>query len=249
MSDAGERAPVRFPLVGGRTLEVLARTERLNQWLYSKLADGIHGDVLEIGSGIGNLSRFIVAAADRVVLSDVEPAFLATLRKAYAGDSRVTVTAYDLLAPPPPDIAARRFDAIVAVNVIEHVEDDVTLAGHLAGLLKPGGKLVVYVPACPFAYSTMDVALGHFRRYTPASLSALLRRAGLMPDPPRYFNFVGLLGWLFNGRALRREQLRPAQMALFDRLVPLVRLEDRIRLPIGLGVYSHAVKPERAAVR
>jgi SAM-dependent methyltransferase len=235
------------PYSGGKTLEALSQTERLNQWLFSKLADGVRGDVLEIGSGIGTLSRLILPAADSLVLSDREPGCLDLLRKSYGGNAKVIVAEYDLNGSPPREIASRRFDTIVAVNVIEHVEDDVTLVAHLADLLRPGGKLLVYVPACPFAYGTIDVTLGHYRRYTPATLSALFRQSGLTSEEPRYFNLVGLFGWLVNGRALRRRQLGARQIALFESLVPLVRLEDRFRLPIGLGVYAHAVKTANGA--
>jgi SAM-dependent methyltransferase len=172
----------------------------------------------------------------------MEPHYLQALRDTYERDPRVEVVAYDLDRSPPAPIAARRFDAIVAVNVIEHIQDDVGLVERLAGLLKPGGKLLVYVPACPFAFGTLDAALGHFRRYTPASLSALMQRAGLTPEWPRYINILGLLGWWWNGRALRRTQVSPSQVAVFERLIPLVRIEDRIRLPIGLGVYTYALK-------
>jgi len=90
----------------------------------------------------------------------------------------------------------------------------------------------------------MDAALAHFRRYTPESLTALLRRAGLSSEKPRYFNLLGLVGWLLDGWALRLERLPARQMALFDALVPFARLEDRFRLPVGLAVYTHAVKPK-----
>src|SRR5581483_11350475 len=130
----------------GRILELFGRMPRLNRWLFSKLGPHMRGDVLEIGSGTGNLSGFIVDAADSAVLTDMEPHYLETLGRAFAGRPGVTVTRYDLNGPPPAEIAGRRFDAIVAVNVIEHVADDHGLVRWLAGLLKPGGKLVVYVP-------------------------------------------------------------------------------------------------------
>ena len=230
--------------VGGRTLEVFADTPGLNRWLYSKLAPHVRGDVLEIGSGIGNLSRLIVESAAHVVLSDMEPHYLEALAQTFAGDSRVTVARYDLDAAPSAAIASRRFDAIVAVNVIEHIRDDRSLVATLASLLKPGGKLVVYVPACPFAYGTLDRALGHHRRYTPATLTSLLEGAGLEPERPTYMNLLGLLGWTVNGRLFRRETLSSAQLALFERLLPIVRFEDRVRLPLGLGVYTAATKSD-----
>jgi SAM-dependent methyltransferase len=235
--------PVEASAVGGRTLEVFADTPRLNRWLYSKLEADVRGEVLEIGSGIGNLSRLIVESATRTVLSDMEPHYIDELRRTFAMDGRVVVARYDLGESPPLEIAARRFDTIVAVNVVEHIADDHAAVATLAGLLNPGGKLVIYVPACPFAYGSLDRALGHYRRYTPAMLSELLSGAGLRPEVPAYMNFFGLFGWTINGRVLRRDRLSSLQIALFERLVPLFRLEDRIRLPFGLGIYTAAEKP------
>jgi len=235
--------PVQASFVGGRTLEVFAETPRLNRWLYSKLAPHVRGEVLEIGSGIGNLSGFIVEGATRAVLTDMELHYLEALTARFAGDSRVTVAFYDLDRAPSPEISSRRFDTIVAVNVIEHIRDDVGLVNRLSALLNPGGKLVVYVPACPFAYGTLDRALGHHRRYTTASLAKLLADAGLAPISPSYVNLFGLLGWTLNGRLLRRERLSHRQLALFEKLLPIFRLEDLVRLPIGLGVYTAATKP------
>lgn len=229
--------------IGGRTLEVFADTPRINRWIYSKLAPHVQGDVLEIGSGVGNLSEHIVGDAARVVLSDMEPHYLQALGQRFAGDSRVSVSRYDLDDDPPVEIARRRFDAIVAVNVVEHIADDRALVARLAKLLKPGGKLLIYVPACPFAYGSLDRALGHYRRYTRASLTKLLADAGLHLDAPRFMNLFGLLGWTVNGRILRRERLSAVQLAIFESLMPLFSLEDRVRLPIGLGVYVAAEKP------
>jgi SAM-dependent methyltransferase len=227
---------------GRRTLEVFADTPRLSEWLYAKLAPAVHGDVLEIGSGIGNISRLIRPRATRLVVTDMEPRYLASLRAAFGGDTGVEVAAYDLDAPPPPAVAGRRYDAIVAVNVIEHIADDRTLLQRLAALLRPGGALLVYVPACPAAYGSLDVALGHHRRYTPATLAALLRDAGLDPGRPRYVNLIGLVGWLVSARILRRPLLSARGVALFERLMPLVRLEDHVPLPVGLGLWTRATR-------
>ncbi len=140
-------------------------------------------------------------------------------------------------------MSARSYDAIVAVNVIEHIADDLTLVSRLAGLLRSGGHLLIYAPACPGAYGPLDTTLGHYRRYTPASLTTLLRAAQLDSGRPRYVNLLGLAGWFFNGRVLRRKVLSLRSVALFERLVPLVRLEDRVSLPRGLGLFTQATKP------
>jgi SAM-dependent methyltransferase len=231
--------------VGRRTLELFAETPRLNRWLYQRFRPYVRGDVLEIGSGLGTLSRLIVDGLDgggRAVLSDTAPEYLRALASTFAGDGRVAVVRYDLDGPPPPALAGRRFDAILAINVVEHIEDDGALTATLAGLLAPGGRLLVYVPACPFAYGPLDRALGHYRRYTPARLAALLAATGLSTTAPRYLNLPGLAGWLVAGKLLRRRQLGGGLLALFERLMPLLALEDRVRLPIGLGLWVVATK-------
>jgi SAM-dependent methyltransferase len=230
----------RGSATGGRTLETFADTPQLNAWMYSKIS----ADVLEIGSGIGNISRLVRPMTSHLVVTDTEPHYLEALRSAFAGDAGVDVAAYDLDGPPPPVVEARRYDAIVAVNVIEHIADDRALVARLARLLRPGGSLLVYVPACPIAFGSLDVALGHFRRYTPATLTALLRSASLEPSQPRYVNLLGLGGWIVTGRVLGRKVLPARSVALFERLVPLVRLEDKFTLPVGLGLSIRATKTQ-----
>jgi SAM-dependent methyltransferase len=229
--------------VAQRTLELFAETPRLNRWLYGKLGPYVRGDVLEIGSGIGTLSRLLVAdLADgrRAVLSDTEPAYLRALSGAFAGDERIEIARYDLEGAPPPSIATRRFDTIVAVNVIEHVANDGAMVATLAERLAPGGRLLLYVPACPFAFCGLDRAVGHHRRYTDSTLGSLLREAGLVVEALRYVNLLGLLGWLVSGKVLRRKIVGGWSLALFERLMPIVRLEDRVRLPLGLGLWAVA---------
>ena len=203
----------------------------------------MRGDVLEVGSGIGNISQLMLPLATHLVLTDTEPHYLELLKATYAGDPRVEVAKFDLDEPPPPAVAARRYDAIIAVNVIEHIGDDHRLVSRLADLLRPGGSLLIYVPACPIAFGSLDVALGHHRRYTPETLTALLKSGALDPGTPRYVNLLGLAGWFVSGRILKRKLLSPSSVAIFERLVPLVRLEDKVTLPFGLGLYTRAIKP------
>ena len=248
--DTGPSRSPRFPTgeqaahVGGLTLEEFARAPRINAWIYGKLRAAIEGDVLEIGSGTGNLSRLILGDARRLVLTDVDPRYLDTLRRDLAGDARVEVTPWNLDDPPPAILTrgGRQFDTIIAVNVIEHLRDDQSAARALASLLKPGGSLLVYVPACPWAFGSLDVALGHHRRYTRASLRALLRGAGLDPLRLRYMNRLGLLGWLVSGRVLGRRVLSARMIALFDRIVGLARAVDFFLAPLpwGLGLVARA---------
>jgi SAM-dependent methyltransferase len=182
------------------------------------------------------MSRLIRERASHLVVTDAEPSYLGALSDVFARDGAVEVVAYDLDHAPPARVAERAYDAIVAVNVIEHVADDQTLVSRLSAMLRPRGRLLVYVPACPSAYGSLDIALGHYRRYTPETLSALLRGANLDAGRPRYMNLLGLAGWMVSGRLLRADALSPRAVALFERLIPLIRLEDTLTLPWGLGL-------------
>jgi len=241
--------PVDVRSVGVSTLHGFARAPRINGWIYGKLRAGVRGDVLEIGSGIGNLSRLILADLDdpaRAVFTDADPEVLAILRAELGpAAAPALITTWDLQHPPPPTIAARGFDTIVAANVVEHLADDAAAVRQLAALLRPGGALLIYVPAWPFAFGALDEGLGHHRRYTRASLARLLGGAGLEPSRPQYMNRLGLLGWLWQGRVLKRRALSPTLIATFERIVALARALDRLSapLPLGLGLVAHARRP------
>lgn len=246
VSAATAATDLPFRSVGVSTLHGFARAPRINGWIYGKLRAGVRGDVLEIGCGIGNLSRLILADlpdASRAVLTDADADALAVLRAELGPTAApALVTTWDLRDPPPAAIAARRFDAIVAVNVVEHLPDDLAAVRALAALLRPDGALLLYVPACPRVFGTLDEALGHHRRYTRASLQRLLVAAGLTATSPRYMNRLGLLGWLWQGRVLKRRALAPRLIAAFERIVFLARVLDRVAspLPIGLGLVAQA---------
>src|SRR5690606_15924149 len=101
--------------------------------------------------------------------TDVEDEYLERLRRELGHCSHVRVERYDLEGPPPASLAGERFDVVISLNVLEHVQDDRRAARDLASLLAGGGWLLTYVPACGLAYGSMDEALGHHRRYDLAS--------------------------------------------------------------------------------
>ncbi len=242
MSADAQAVRERAQATGGRALEVHAATPRLNRWYFSKFADRVRGDVLELGSGIGNISGLVAEVADSLLATEIEDGYVTTLRERFESAPHVDVTRFDLEGPLPSAVAERTFDTVLSMNVIEHVADDLGAVRRVVSRLKPGGWMLTYVPAMPFAFGPMDEALGHHRRYTRTSFGALMERAGLEVDRLEYMNVVGLAGWWVNNKVLRRREPDPSQVGLFEKLVPLVRLEDRLRVPLGLGVVCHARK-------
>jgi len=222
--------------VGSATLERLAAAPKFNRWMFDRLRPWIGRRVLEVGSGIGNLSVFL-QDRERVVLTDTEPWYLARLRERFGGRMNIEVARLYL---PVVDgaLAAERFDTIICLNVLEHVEDDVGSLAVMRGLLAPGGRLVLLVPALRALYGTLDRALGHFRRYTRSELIAKLRGTGLVPRHVEYFNLAGIPGWWVTGRLLRRSLIPAASLRWYDALVPLFRLERLLPWRIGQSLIA-----------
>ena len=82
-------------------------------------------------------------------------------------------------------VADESLDLVVAFDVLEHLEDDVSAAKGIFNALRPGGLFVVAVPADPKLWSAHDEAVGHVRRYTRPTLTALLAGAGFEMESVR----------------------------------------------------------------
>lgn len=227
--------------VGAATLEQLAAAPRYNRWMFDRLRTWIGRHVLEVGSGIGNLSAFLVDR-ERVVLTDTDDAYLERLRARFAAYPNVSVARLYL---PRVDgaLAAERFDTVICLNVLEHVEDDHGSLLLMRRLLAPGGRLVLLVPALRALYGTLDHALGHYRRYAKGELIAKLRKAGLRPRHVEYFNLAGIPGWWLTGRVLRRSLIPAASLRWYDALVPLFRLERLLPWRIGQSLIAIGEAP------
>jgi len=209
---------------------------RYNRWMFDRLRRWIGRRVLEIGSGIGNLSTFLVDR-EQLVLTDTREEYLSRLRQRFAGRTNIAVARLYL---PNDDsaVARQRFDTIICLNVLEHVDDDLSSLVAIRRLLAPAGRLVLLVPALPALYGTIDRALGHHRRYTRAGLADLLRATGYTLAHIEYFNLAGIPGWWWAGRVLRRDTIPGGSLKLYDTLVPLFRLERFIPWRLGQSLIA-----------
>lgn len=236
----------------GDSLDVIEGLGAYNRWVYELLKPHVTGRVLEVGCGTGNITQYLAQSADEVVGIDPVARFIDRFHQRFTGHASVTshrCTLADLAPPTPPDNDASYFDTVVSCNVFEHIEDHVGALKQVATHLRPGGKAVIFVPAGPIAFGKLDRALGHYRRYTIASLREAMRDAGLEWVEGRYSNAVGLFGWWLNSVVLKKAQVPGDQAVLFNRIVPILsRLEKLIRPPFGQSVIGVASKPLSAAM-
>jgi 2-polyprenyl-3-methyl-5-hydroxy-6-metoxy-1,4-benzoquinol methylase len=177
-------APVRIPEKQGdsvaHSLRILATIYNYNHWIFGMIRDFLKGTVLEVGAGIGNITQFMLNAETLVCLEPDE-GYRRYMEKRFANHLNVRTVSSRMEECPNSEVAAGSFDSVVCLNVLEHIKDDVGALMNCKGCLKPGGTIVVLVPAIPFIYGEMDRAMGHFRRYTKRSLKRAFVNAGLQP--------------------------------------------------------------------
>jgi SAM-dependent methyltransferase len=217
---------------------------RYNAWLGEKFRAACGARVLEVGAGIGTITAQLEAGRERVVALELEPAYVALLARRFRGSRVVEPWLTDVELADEGRLRAERFDTVVLSNVLEHLRDDGGTLARFARLLPSRGRVVVFVPALPSLFGSLDTAVGHHRRYTPESLTAVLEGAGLRVATLEWVNLVGIPGWWFNGAILKRREMPPVQTRLYDRLAPLLsRLESKVRLPVGLSLFAIAEVP------
>lgn len=222
------------------TLNQLAELDQYNSWIFDAIKGALGSRVLEVGSGTGNVTRFLAAGGREVVATDVEPSYRERLSALFRTSPRVEVSHFDLNSAAPPELVARPFDSVVCLNVLEHIEDDLAALREMRRVIRPGGSLALLVPSHPSLYGEFDRAVGHFRRYSKSGLQSLLGQAAFEVTSIRFFNIAAMLPWLVNGRILRRDYLPRGQTRLADLLVPVLRLERLIGPPCGLSLIAIA---------
>lgn len=224
------------------TLDNLDDADNYATWIFELIAPYLGDEVLEVGAGHGTFTEILARKAKRVVTSDPSERCVGILRRRFSEDSSVEVLHGSI------DAAATRgpFETVILINVLEHIKDDDGALRELAGLLvKPGGRVVLWVPAFSFLYSDFDRRIGHHRRYLKAGLRTQLSYAGYEVQHIRYVNAVGAVAWLVVARFLRRAPTSGTPVKLFDRyFVPVLkRLERRWHPPFGQSVFAVAAWP------
>ena len=134
--------------------------------------------ILDAGCGIGNFVELLRGRADEVLAVDLSPRNIAVLRERFRGAPNVEVLQTDLDAERAA-LRARSVDAIVCLDVLEHLDDDAGLVRCFYDILPPGGTLFVKVPACPWLFGSLDEESDHRRRYTRRSPRRARARRGL----------------------------------------------------------------------
>jgi SAM-dependent methyltransferase len=242
MSDDGNAGA--FTAATGRSLEDASGADqrRYRAFQLSLIEPHCGPSVLEVGAGLGEFASQL-HGLERHVVTDVDPGAVTSMGQRFADRPEVEARVFDL-AQGALDLGTP-VSTVVAINVLEHIDEDTNALRSLASMTEPGGRIVLWVPAYMQLYGEFDRAVGHVRRYTPRTMSAAIRHAGLGPELVRPVNFLGGIAWWATVRRGRVGVPNPRLVRTYDRLVvPVTRaLESRIRPPFGQSVLAVARVP------
>ena len=215
---------------GPAALDALSVATRFNRWMADTIAPYVGSRVLEIGAGIGNLTRNLVLKRKLYVATDVEREYLEQLQKRFQHRPAVRIHKLNAENPAEYEPFQNQFDSVICLNVLEHLKNDREVLESIRSVIQPGGRLILLVPNGPSAFGTLDEALGHYRRYTPEGLAVLLGQSGFELERMLQFNRVSWPGWRFTGQVLKSRVLSQFGMRLFDSMVWFWRRIDQ-KLP------------------
>lgn len=218
--------------VGRKTLGTISEAGVFNKWMYSVISPYLHGKILEIGSGLGNISGILMEDKQNVTLSDLRPEYCNYLTEHFRESISLDEVVKIDIAENDFDVLYNHllgsFDSMFALNVIEHIEDDSVAIKNCKKLLKDQGTLVILVPSYQWLYCRFDRELGHFRRYSRNSLRSLVNSGGFEIKNLFNFNAAGVAGWFLFGKLLNNRQIKEGQMKLYDNFVSIFRLIDKL---------------------
>lgn len=242
MSDRGGQGA--FSAATGRSLEdgSGADQRRYRAFQLSLIEPHCGPSVMEVGAGLGEFAAQL-HGLERHVLTDIDPEAVTSMAKRFADRPEVETRVFDLahgaihLGTP--------VSTVVAINVLEHLDDDTGALRALASMTEPEGRIVLWVPAYMQLYGAFDRAVGHVRRYTPRTMASAIRGAGLGPELVKPVNLLGGIAWWATVRRGGVRAPNPRLVRAYDRfVVPVTRaLEERVRPPFGQSLLAVARVP------
>lgn len=210
--------------------------------------------ILDAGCGTGHMTLDLLNSGYEVTAIDISQELIDFTKRIIKDNNYVAaVHAIDLTNIKV--LGENKFDTIVCLDVLEHIDDDELAIKNLRYILKKNGHLIVSVPALRFLYGIRDKKVGHYRRYSRVELIEKLRTSGFDVVSIRYWNFLGVLPFLVSEKILHKklyDGMRYSRKSFFLRLLNdllnrwFCGIENNVRFPIGLSLIVVA-KPKGLA--
>jgi len=228
----------QFKYSGTDNLEVMLEAVKYNRFLTDEVLKHLVGNapVLDFGAGVGTFSLMVRESGVGVDCFEVDKAHCDVLLE----------NGFQFFSSAE-EVADESYDYIFSLNVFEHIEDDLGAAKAAFRMLRPGGRIYIYVPAFQILFGDMDRKVEHFRRYRRSSLQRLVEGAGFETQQTGYVDFIGYFATLaYNAISNGKGDVNTKSIRIYDRLVfPVSRLIDKLSGPfLGKNAFVVANKPQ-----
>jgi hypothetical protein len=223
----------------GEELDLFAHAKNWKRYWSSCVRPFLGGDVLEVGAGIGVNTPLLVSDAVRSWVC-LEP------------DAKLAHRAAEKLASDPSTSGCRvlvgttqtlrdqsKFDTLLYIDVLEHIQEDQEELERAAALLRTNGSLIVLSPAHQWLYTSFDRSIGHFRRYSRASLMACTP-LGCTPSKLWYLDSLGMLASYANRLMLHQSMPGLRQILFWDKYLvrPSVLIDRALFYKAGKSILA-----------
>jgi len=210
----------------GNELELFKLAKNWKRYFSGKIQKFISGEVLEVGAGVGATTEVLKNKEfKKWVCLEPDPTLCSEMKDFFSSNSLLNSST--ILNGTLEDVSSK-FDTILYIDVLEHIEDDSKEVHMAFERLNPNGNLIILVPAFNSLYSEFDKEIGHFRRYTKGMLFKLIPNGGNV----QYFQYLDSLGFvasLANKFFLRQSNPKPSQIRFWDSfLVPVSKVLDKL---------------------
>jgi SAM-dependent methyltransferase len=226
--------------IQSEVLEGLATAVNHRRWFVELALPYLGDNPIEIGSGLGDYALEWAEHLPRFTASEADPDRLVLLKERLA--DRTNIDVREMLLPTTD---RGDYSSAVSYNVLEHIDDHVGALRSMSTLVRPGGRIILIVPAFMFAMSQVDIATGHVRRYTKKTMRAALTEAGLEIEKLHYANALGLIGYYGATSIFKLAPKEGPMVKLYDSLVlPVTKAAERlVKPPFGQSVFAVARTP------
>lgn len=221
---------------GRGVLNNLTGTPQYVSWMTRLIRPYLGDRVLEIGAGLGAFSGPLMARRLSYVAAERDPLYLHALRNRFLRTPNVSVVELDPADPADFARLGQRFETALCLNLLEYLDRPEETVKSLAGVLEPGGRLIVLVPQGPWLLGTVDRSMGHKRRFRAGEIRRMMEENGLQVEAVHGLNKASVLAWWLHGKLLHRKNLSKPVLKLFDKTVWLWRLADPILPWPGLSL-------------
>ena len=212
----------------GNELELFKHAHNWKKYYGKFIERYLKNDVLEVGAGIGETTHSLCDGTQKSWVC-IEPDAQLTKEMKIKRENGYLPSFIEIITGTLNEMDSnRKFDTIIYIDVIEHIENDVEELKKAAHFLKPNGHIIILVPAHNYLFSKFDKSIGHFRRYNKEMLANTVPK-GFQKVDLRYLDSMGLFASLANKWFLKQDYPKLKQIKFWDNyIIPVSKIMDAI---------------------